>query len=137
MYQKDVNGGHVALNTATLQAKHVGTKDISNHLKSELLKIVEYLEKESTEGHTNNSDNSMSKRVRLLTVFDTAVDISIAAGLQSQETITHFVEILSQIIEIWKDNIPDLEFMVQRFCKELPVSQAKAFWPLLIRLRAE
>ena len=137
MYQKDVNGGHVALNTATLQAKHVGTKDISNHLKSELLKIVEYLEKESTEGHINNSDNSMSKRVRLLTVFDTAVDISIAAGLQSQETITHFVEILSQIIEIWKDNIPDLQFMVQRFCKELPVSQAKAFWPLLIRLRAE
>ena len=137
MYQKDANDGHVALNTATLQAKHVGTKDISNHLKSELLKIVEYLEKESTEEHTNNSDNSMSKRVRLLTVFDTAVDISIAAGLQSQETITHFVEILSQIIEIWKDNIPDLEFMVRRFCKELPVSQAKAFWPLLIRLRAE
>ena len=137
MYQKDVNGGHVALNTATLQAKHVGTKDISNHLKSELLKIVEYLEKESTEVHTNDSENSMSKRVRLLTVFDTAVDISIAAGLQSQETITHFVEILSQIIETWKDNIPDLEFMVQRFCKELPVSQAKAFWPLLIRLRAE
>ena len=137
MYQKDANGGHVALNTAILQAKQVGTKDISNHLKSELLKIVEYLEKESPEEPTDNSDDSMSKRVRLLTVFDAAVDISIAAGLQSQETITHFVEILSQIIEIWKDNIPDLEFMVRRFCKELPVSQAKAFWPLLIRLRAE
>ncbi len=137
MYQKDANGGHVALNAAILQAKQVGTKDISNHLKSELLKIVEYLEKESPEGPTDNSENAMLKRERLLTAFDAAVDISIAAGLQSQETITHFVEILSQIIEIWKDNIPNLEFMVRRFCKELPVSQAKAFWPLLIRLRAE
>ncbi len=137
MYQKDANGGHVALNTAILQAKQVGTKDISNHLKSELLKIVEYLEKESAEEPTNNIENAMLKRERLLTAFDAAVDISIAAGPQSQETITHFVEILSQIIEIWKDNIPDLEFMVRRFCKELPVSQAKAFWPLLIRLRAE
>ena len=62
MYQKDANGGHVALNTAILQAKQVGTKDISNHLKSELLKIVEYLEKESSEEPTDNSENAMLKR---------------------------------------------------------------------------
>ena len=137
LYQKDALSGNIAFQTACLQAKHYGTKDICDHLKSELLKIVEYLEKESTEGHTDNSENSILKRDSFRTVVESAANISIAAGQQSQEMIAYFVEILSQVIEIWKDNTSNIEFMVQRFCKELPVSQAKAFWPLLIRLRAE
>ena len=137
MYQKDALSGNITFQTACLQAKHYGTKDICDHLKSELLKIVEYIKKESTEGHTNNSENPMLKRDSFQTVIESAANISIASGQQSQEMITHFVEILSQVIEIWNDHISDIESMVQRFCKELPVSQAKAFWPLLIRLRAE
>ncbi len=137
MYQKDAIGGTIAFQTACLQAKHFGTKDICDHLKSELLKMVRSFEKESPEEHADNSENSILKRDRFQTVIESAANISIAAGQQSQEMITHFVEILSQVIEIWKDDISDIESMVQRFCKELPVSQAKAFWPLLIRLRAE
>ena len=137
LYQKDALSGNIAFQTACLQAKHYGTKDICDHLKSELLKIVKYIKKESTEGHTNNSEKPMPKRDSFQTVIESAANISIASGQQSQEMITHFVEILSQVIEIWKDDISDIESMVQRFCKELPVSQAKAFWPLLIRLRAE
>ena len=137
LYQKDALSGNIAFQTACLQAKHYGTKDICDHLKSELLKIVEYTKKESTEGHTDNSENPMPERDSFQTVIESAANISIASGQQSQEMITHFVEILSQVIEIWNDHISDIESMVQRFCKELPVSQAKAFWPLLIRLRAE
>ena len=137
LYQKDALSGNIAFQTACLQAKHFGTKDICDYLKSELLKIVEYLEKESTEGHTDNSDNSIPKRDSFQTVIESVANISIASGQQSQEMIAYFVEILSQVIEIWKDSTSNIEFMVQRFCKELPVSQAKAFWPLLIRLRAE
>ena len=137
LYRKDAISGNIAFQTACLQAKHYGTKDICDHLKSELLKIVKYIKKESTEGHTNNSEKPMPKRDSFQTVIESAANISIASGQQSQEMITHFVEILSQVIEIWKDDISDIESMVQRFCKELPVSQAKAFWPLLIRLRAE
>ena len=137
LYQKDALSGNIAFQTACLQAKHFGTKDICDYLKSELLKIVEYLEKESTEGHTDNSDNSMPKRDSFQTVIESAANISIASGQQSQEMIAYFVEILSQVIEIWKDSTSNIEFIVRRFCKELPVSQAKAFWPLLIRLRAE
>ncbi len=137
MYQKDAIGGNIAFQTACLQAKHFGTKDICDHLKSELLKMAKSFEKESPEEQADNSENSILERDSFQTVIESAANISIAAGQQSQEMIAYFVEILSQIIEIWKDDISDIESMVQRFCKELPVSQAKAFWPLLIRLRAE
>ena len=136
LYHKDANSGNIAFQTACLQSKHIGNKDICDHLRSELLKIVEHLESESTHNRTDK-EHSMSKRDTLIAVSESVINISIASGPQPQDRIIYLVEILNQIIEIWKDSIPEIESMVRRFCIELPASQSKEFWPLLIRLRAE
>ena len=136
LYHKDANSGNIAFQTACLQSKHIGNKDICDHLRSELLKIVEHLESESTHNRTDK-EHSMSKRDTLIAVSELVINISIASGPQPQDRIIYLVEILNQIIEIWKDSIPEIESMVRRFCIELPASQSKEFWPLLIRLRAE
>ena len=136
LYYKDETCGIIAFQTACLQAKHIGNKITCDHLRSELFKIVEYLEDESTKSYVN-SENSISKRNHLVALSESALNISFASGQKSQDRISYLIEILSQIIEIWKDSVPGVEFMVRRFCNDLPFSQSKEFWPLLIRLRAE
>ena len=132
LYHEDAVCGIVAFQTACLQSRHIGNKTICDHLRLELLKIAKYLA-ESTE----DSDPSISKRNHLVTLSESALNLSIASGQQSQDSITYLIEILSQIIEIWKDSVPYIESIVRRFYIELPASQSKEFWPLLIRLRAE
>jgi hypothetical protein len=58
-------------------------------------------------------------------------------SLSAQDPVSEFVALLTQIVEIWQMIIPTYKPVIQRFCEELPLSQAGKFWPLLVRLRAE
>ena len=139
LVQEDLkNGGSVIL-VASQQAINLADQDVCNYLRDQLVKISELLANRGineTSLSTNNKSDSNIRGNICIFLLDSALNISIA--LQSSEGIvTEFKNIIIQLIDSCNSLAPIFRPIIQRLCEELPSSQAKNLWPLLVRLRAE
>ncbi len=108
----------------------MGDEAIRSHLKADVLKLAERLADQ-------NGDEALfreSTEVRLL--IESALHLAVAAAPPTN-VFAELAEVLAQLTKTWMSTITVCEGVVQRLVEELPVTQGRHFWPLLIRLRAE
>ena len=99
--------------------------------------IAKYLAKQNTDkvdlSAISKEDLDKLRDISLI-LLESAFNVSTATQ-QNQNVIAEFVDLLTQLVEILNVMKPVIKPIVQRFCEELPISQAKQFWMLLLRLR--
>lgn len=131
VYKQNPSFGTLVIHAASLLSKHVNSKELSIHLRTILLDIVEYTENEEVK---RDPDGISSSR-ELVVFLEIAYNLASIEKTQ-QETINQLAETTSRIVDVKKKDLSDLMFFVQLFCKELPVNQARKFWPIYIKLRS-
>lgn len=137
LFKKNPDLAGIAIHTASLQLINLCDNDIRCNLKNQLVNIAKYLAKQNTDiANSNNVSKEDFKKLKdtCLILLESAFNISTATQ-QNQNVITEFVDLLTQLVEILNVMKPVIKPIVQRFCEELPISQAKQFWMLLLRLR--
>ncbi len=130
LIREDVTLGLSAIRVACLQAHHLGYEAIRSHLKADVLKLAERLADQ-------NGDEALFRElteVRLL--IESALHLAVAAAPPTN-VFAELTEVLAQLTKAWRSTAMVCEGVVQRLVEELPVTQGRHFWPLLIRLRAE
>lgn len=136
-YEKDWRGSLFAIQLAGQQIIKTKDKTLSDYLKGQITKLAEHLAEDSRNAaiRTESDAGSLPKDIGGL-LLEAALNISIREE-SSDSVMSEFVRILTELINAWQPMIGVCKPIVQRLCEELPVSQAKQFWPLLIKLRAE
>jgi len=139
LFKKDARLGYVATQTVALQIVNLRDAHLRDHLKDQLVGIAQlFAALESDEASCdaiNNSDfGEYSEVYRLL--IESALNVALAAP-PSQDTVTEFLCLLTQLVETWNSMIPVCKTIVQTLSEELSIDQAQKFWSLLVRLRAE
>ncbi len=122
--------GLLALHAASVQTRHLISEKAKQHVKAHLISVCRHLASEYDERGERNPETALSMLSE--SVFN------ICAGETEEEGVLTEVErLLTRMVDGWPALAANLRPVVQRFCEEMPPSQAKHFWPLLIRLRAE
>jgi hypothetical protein len=67
---------------------------------------------------------------------DGALALAFAAS-SPQNVHSKFAALVDRLVSVWPSTASLFKLTALRLCEELPVSQNKHYWPLLIRLRAE
>ena len=135
IFKKDSRYGVLAMLTVSQQVLNFRDEDLRQHLKDELTKIAGFLAQETSKGGPTGLSEKTSNKLKEtgLILLESVLKVSLSV----QDPVSEFVALLTQIVEIWQMIIPTYKPVIQRFCEELPLSQAGKFWPLLVRLRAE
>lgn len=138
LFEKDIICGALALQLASLQAINLANEDLRNHLKDQIIRISKFLaDRQTTEGASGSREETFAKPIESgLFLLEPALSVSLAAK-PPQGSITEFVQVITQIVDVWPTVVPIYKPAIQRLCEELPVSLSGQFWPLLVRLRAE
>ena len=82
----------------------------------------------------DSSENSARELSLLLAEW--ALNISLAAR-ESQNVISDFVEMLTQMLDIWPPMGSVIKPVIQSLYEELPITQSQSFLTLYLRLRAD
>ena len=137
LFKKNPDLARIAIHTASLQIINLRDNDIRCNLKNQLVDIAKYLAKQNTDkvdlSAISKEDLDKLRDISLI-LLESAFNVSTATQ-QNQNVIAEFVDLLTQLVEILNVMKPVIKPIVQRFCEELPISQAKQFWMLLLRLR--
>jgi hypothetical protein len=135
LLEKNVDLGLLAIQVASLQAKHLGDEELRLHLKDGLVKSTKRLaELKMTQGADVHEDNLSRQEDVFLVLLEAALHISKAVQPSGNVT-AEFVDIVTQLLRTWSALIPKYRPMIQRLCEELPIAQAQEFWPLVVQLR--
>lgn len=126
LLEQDVLRGNFVMHMTSLQISHFQHEKSRLYLKEQFLNNVKFIEK----------GLAQTKEILLSSLIESAFNISIAIQ-PADKAVAEFVELVTQLIETCHSLIPMCKPIIQRFCEELPVSQAQQFWPLLVRLRTE
>ena len=136
--KRDAQLGILALHTASMLVVHIGDDTLRQHLKSELVRIAQIFGQGNFVGDPSNSDNSDGphRAGTLVSLMpDLALNLSLALR-DPENTITEFVDIMAQLVEVSREVGTRVWIVIQKLCEELPVSDSQEFWPLLVGIRA-
>ena len=122
--------GLLALHAASLQMRHLINEEARQHVKAQLISVCRHLASEYDERGERNPETALS-------MLSESVFSMCACETEEEGVLTEAERLLTQMVDEWPALAANLRPVVQRFCEEMPPSQAKHFWPLLIRLRAE
>ena len=124
--EKDRKLGICLLMAATAWSCNLGDHEVQKHLKEQIIKICRL---------QSQSASSTPKDEAVLVLLESALNLS-----RSTETddniLPEFANLVTGMVEAWSALISDFRPVVQRFVDELPISQARHLYPLLLRLRA-
>jgi hypothetical protein len=138
LYRKNGQLGNLAILSSSQQLKNFADQDLRDLLKNQLVKIAQVLA-DSKHGELNEADgvkeNLLGTKETWGILLDSAFNISLAVQMP-ENVIPEFIDILRQMVGSWPELASMYRPVIQRFCEELPIYQAKQFWPLLIHLRA-
>ncbi len=138
LFQEDLRLGIFAANAASQQLANLNDEFTTSHFRSQLPKIAELLREAATataNGHSEDSQSLMTDEVLRLHLLEWALNTA-RAEQSSEKVLSQFSDLVTLLTERWPGLVPTARIMVQRFCEELPISDAQYFWPLLVRLRA-
>lgn len=139
LYKTDVYSANIVLVTASQQLINFSDQDLRCFIKDQLLRTIELFSEWDNENISENNSNEprdYHSQDTWIVLLETMLNISLAAK-STENVASEFKDLLSLVVDRWHSKIPEVRNIVQRFCEELPISQAKQFWPLLVRLRAE
>ncbi|MCQ3974872.1 MAG: hypothetical protein DPW09_15635 [Anaerolineae bacterium] len=138
LVKENVDLGCLAMLVASQQAIHLEDEALRQRLKDELVQIFSVLAEVDLvemEVQAENGEGSNAAQLLYLRLFESTLNLSIAA---QTEPVTEFSDIMMHLAEAWPAMAPTmLKPIIQRLCEELPISQAKYLWPVLVRLRAK
>lgn len=139
LFKENAMIGSSAILAASFQIGHLKDEKLREYLKEQLNGIAKFFANNGKgEAMLDANHNNWFSEPEEMGIFllEPALNISLAAE-KSDSIISEFIDILTKLVDSWPDMIPIVKRSVQRLCYELPISQAKHFWHLLVRLRAE
>lgn len=134
LFEKDHKFTHYLLMAATAWANSIGDEQVSNHLKEQLIKICELQSRAAVNTPSAATISEESEGAALL-LLESALNLS-RATQPPNNVLSEFGDLVTRMVQAWSSLVPIFRPVIQRFCDELPISQAKHFYPLLLRLRA-
>lgn len=139
LFERNVPAGNFAILTASLQTVHLGDEEVRLYLKDQLTGMARlFASWESGEVNCSavGKDEFGRSQDLCASLIESALNVAVAAQ-PPQDVIAEFADLLAKLVEIWHSVIPACKPIVQVLSEELPIADAKRFWPLLVRLRAE
>ena len=127
------------LQAASLQLIHLRDTELYNHLADQLVELSELLYRKweiSLSKATDQDKEVLDLDLVSPILIETAIHLSVGAQ-HSENAIYEFSTLLKRIFEACPIIMPICRHFVQRLCEELPLLQARYFWPLLVRIRTE
>lgn len=128
--------GMIALHTASQLKLNIGNEDLRCYLKEQLVSVTGLLAELDSSSDERTSVEALMEHAGLSTLMDTALAIAVATS-PSKEVHPKFASLINQLVSVWPSTASFFKLVALRLCEELPVSQSKHYWPLLLRLRAE
>ncbi|OGI06918.1 MAG: hypothetical protein A2Y40_10235 [Candidatus Margulisbacteria bacterium GWF2_35_9] len=104
----------------------VADKSLGEYLEKQLAELLKYL-------------NSKGKKTDIISLAcaELALNLSIVYGnIGEGNSEAKFVQIIDNFLDIWMKLLPGLPWTIKRMYFESSISNSKAFWPLLMKLRA-
>jgi hypothetical protein len=137
LMRSNAQTGLLALHTAAQLAPNVGDEALRSHLKGQLVDVARILgEADSGPDGGRASVEELMERPELSPLVDGALALAVAAD-SPEHVHSEFAALIGELVSVWPSTVTLFKLTVLRLCEELPVSQSKHYWPLLIRLRAE
>jgi hypothetical protein len=139
LFEKDVRCGFFAMQLAGQQVVKTQDDRLRKYMKEQIVKVaIHYASKNSEDKGDSNTDNDNLRFPNNVASYLLDASLNISVREQPLESVAdEFVNLLTTLVNTWRPMVDVAKPIVQRLCEELPISQAKHFWPLLIRLRAE
>lgn len=134
--QSNTQTGMIALHAASQLKLNVGNEDLRGYLKEQLVSVTGLLAELDSSSDGRTSAEALMEHAGLSTLMDTALAIAIATS-PPEEAHPEFASLIDQLVSVWPTTASLFKLVALRLCEELPVSQSKHYWPLLLRLRAE
>lgn len=138
LFRNSLFYGGLALKTASSQARHLFDKEsLLLQLKKQLVEVARLnvskgLENPNICQHENGLRDMPTISEILL---ESALNLSLLK--ESTESVAdEFAGIVIQLVDADSSLAKEYRPIIQRLCEELPLSETKFLWPLLIRLRA-
>lgn len=129
--------GVIALHTASQLKLNVGNEDLRGYLKEQLVSVTGLLaELDSSTSDARTGVEALTEHAELSTLMDTALALAVATS-PPEDVHSEFASLIDQLVSVWPSTASLFKLVALRLCEELPVSQSKHYWPLLLRLRAE
>jgi hypothetical protein len=137
LVRSNVQTGLLALHTAAQLAMNVGDEALRSRLKGQLVDVARILgEADSGPDGGRASVEELMERPELSPLLDGTLALAVAAD-SSERVHSEFAALIGELVSVWPSTVTLFKLTVLRLCEELPVSQSKHYWPLLIRLRAK
>ncbi|MBA2712652.1 MAG: hypothetical protein H0U55_03735, partial [Rubrobacteraceae bacterium] len=137
LMRSNAQTGLLALHTAAQLAPNVGDEALRSRLKGQLVGVARMLgEADSGPDGGRTRVEELMERPELSPLLDGALALAVAAD-SSERVHSEFAALIGELVSVWPSTVTLFKLTVLRLCEELPVSQSKHYWPLLIRLRAE
>ncbi|QIN84408.1 hypothetical protein GBA63_18505 [Rubrobacter tropicus] len=131
--RKNVQTGILAVHTASQLSLNLGDEGWRSRLKEQLVGIgALFAESDSGAGSEQASVQAFTGNVNFSALVDAALAVCSPGDVHPE-----FAALVDRLAGAWPATTPFFRLTVLRLCEELPVSQAKNYWPLLVRLRAE
>jgi len=128
--------GLLALRTASQLALNVGNENLRGWLKEQLVEVAGLFKMDNSSDPRRASVEDLMERAELGPLVDSALALAVAASF-TEAVHSEFAALLDRFVSIWPWTAPLFKLISLRLCEELPITQNKHYWPLLIRLRAE
>lgn len=139
LIKEDIKLINFAVLPASYMSFHLNDSKVRSYLKEQLIEIAKRLAQvysNNPDAFKNTNQGFYNANHIWMLLVEVVNNLSVSTIPKTKVT-EEFVDLLSDIINVCKPVVPVIRPAVQRLCEELPISQAKKFWPLLIRLRAE
>ena len=135
LFDKDITSGKLAMQTACLQIFNLKNEELRIYLKNQLAAITKLVADKKLETASGDSVENSARELSLL-LAEWALNISLAAR-EHQSVISDFVEMLTQMLDIWPPMASVIKPVIQSLYEELPITQSHPFLTLYVRLRAD
>jgi tetratricopeptide (TPR) repeat protein len=138
--QKDIPWGLLALQVASLQFANFDDDELGSRLNNQLIELATLLKSMDIEKamHDTTGDLAPQKLEDIQgLLIEVASNISTGGGeFQPEEAVRQFRNTVSRMTNSWDSMREITQVIVQRLIEELPASEAKELWSLLLEFRA-
>lgn len=138
LFKKDPIYGGIAIQLASSQAININNEDLFAYLKNQLIGIAKLFGEKTSRDLGSNIKEEVLNEPRNIFIILLESALNLALTVQSKgSTEEEFGNIVISIVEAWRAAAYEYKPIIQRLCEELPLTDAKYLWPLLIRLRCD
>lgn len=139
LFRRDAPAGELAMAFGSSQCMNLVDEKLREHLKQQLVGIAKCFGDGQTRRQDKDSQDKIEKTMleeRPVLLLEWAINICL--GHQPPgETVAEFAELVTNLVNVSPSIGPLFRPIIQILLEELPTSEAKHFWAVMIRLRTE